>query len=101
MVATPVSDRAGRPGGLLVINLDLTRLLGQLQLDLPKAYQLYMANRWGDFLVHPDPAQTFGFDKGRRVLMQDSFAATASLFERKVGSWRSAAWINPNSRRTR
>lgn len=86
MVATPVSDRAGRPGGLLVINLDLTRLLSQLQLDLPKAYQLYMANRWGDFLVHPDPAQTFGFDKGRRILMQDSFAPTRQLFERKVGS---------------
>ncbi|BBF86536.1 diguanylate cyclase [Aquitalea magnusonii] len=86
MVATPLSRRDGRPGGLLVINLDLTRLLSQLQLDLPKDYQLYMANRWGDFLVHPDPTQTFGFDKGRRILMQDSFAPTHLLFERKAGS---------------
>ena len=83
MVATPLPRSDGQPGGLLVINLDLERLLGQLRSDLPKDYQLYLANRWGDFLVHPDPAQTFGFDKGRRVLMQDSFAATKALFERK------------------
>ena len=83
MVATPLPRSDGQPGGLLVINLDLERLLGQLRSDLPKDYQLYLANRWGDFLVHPDQAQTFGFDKGRRVLMQDSFAATKALFERK------------------
>ncbi|NWK78693.1 GGDEF domain-containing protein [Aquitalea sp. LB_tupeE] len=83
MVATPLPRSDGQPGGLLVINLDLERLLGQLRRDLPKDYQLYLANRWGDFLVHPDLAQTFGFDKGRRVLMQDSFAATKALFERK------------------
>ena len=83
MVATPLPRSDGQPGGLLVINLDLERLLGQLRADLPRDYQLYLANRWGDFLVHPDPAQTFGFDKGRRVLMQDSFAATKALFERK------------------
>ena len=84
MVATPLPRSDGQPGGLLVINLDLERLLGQLRADLPRNYQLYLANRWGDFLVHPDPAQTFGFDKGRRVLMQDSFAATKPLFERKL-----------------
>jgi hypothetical protein len=37
MVATPLPRSAGQPGGLLVINLDLERLLGQLRADLPKA----------------------------------------------------------------
>jgi GGDEF domain-containing protein len=63
---------------------------------LPKDYQLYLANRWGDFLVHPDPAQTFGFDKGRRVLMQDSFAATKPCSNASKTSWRSAAWTTRN-----
>lgn len=31
--------------------------------------------------MHPDPAQAFGFDRGRRVLMQDSFPATRTLFD--------------------
>ncbi|WP_199053111.1 diguanylate cyclase domain-containing protein [Aquitalea sp. ASV15] len=86
MVATPLPRSDGQPGGLLVINLDLERLLGQLRADLPKGYQLYIANRWGDFLVHPDTAQTFGFEQGRRILMQDSFAATQPLFERKLNN---------------
>jgi diguanylate cyclase (GGDEF)-like protein len=48
---------------------------------LPSDYQVYLANEWGDFLVHPDASKTFGFDRGRRVFMQDSFSATRPLFE--------------------
>jgi diguanylate cyclase (GGDEF)-like protein len=54
------------------------------QADLPADYQVYLANEWGDFLVHPDPSLTFGFDKGRRVFMQESFAATKPLFEQST-----------------
>lgn len=31
--------------------------------------------------MHPDPSQAFGFDRGRRVLMQERFAATRALFD--------------------
>ncbi|MBV8679620.1 MAG: diguanylate cyclase [Aquitalea sp.] len=82
MVATPLPRHDGRPGALLVVNIDLAHLLTKPLADLPAGYQLYVANRWGDFLVHPDVSQTFGFDKGRRILMQDSFPATRPLFER-------------------
>lgn len=84
-VATPVQAANGKVVGVVVINADLPRLLRAVQADLPQRYQLYMANEYGDFLVHPDPAQTFGFDKGRRVFMQDSFGATRELFERDRG----------------
>jgi diguanylate cyclase (GGDEF)-like protein len=56
-------------------------MLKRLQSDLPSDYQIYLANEWGDFLVHPDASKTFGFDRGRRVLMQDSFSMTKPLFE--------------------
>ncbi|MDR6391193.1 diguanylate cyclase [Paraburkholderia phenoliruptrix] len=82
-IGTPVADAQGAVVGVVVIDVNLTDLLKRLQSDLPSDYQVYLANEWGDFLVHPDPDKTFGFDVGRRVLMQDSFAVTRPLFDQK------------------
>ncbi|RDK03144.1 diguanylate cyclase domain-containing protein [Paraburkholderia lacunae] len=80
-LGTPVANERGAVVGAVVLDIDLAGLLKRLQSDLPRNYQVYLANEWGDFLVHPDASKTFGFDKGRRFLMQDSFAATRPLFE--------------------
>ncbi|MBJ9590866.1 GGDEF domain-containing protein [Burkholderia seminalis] len=80
-VGTPVVDMSGRTVGALVVDVELSRVFDRLERDLPEDYAVYLANEWGDFLVHPDPAQTFGFDRGRRVLMQDRFTATRALFD--------------------
>lgn len=77
--ATPVTDNQGRALGVIVINLDLNGTFATLANDLPAPFQLYLANQDGDFLIHPDPAQAFGFDRGQRVLMQEEFPATAAL----------------------
>jgi len=81
-LATPVATADGSVVGVVVIDVDLASLLKFLQVDIPGNYQVYLANEWGDLLIDPDPTQTFGFDKGRRILMQDSFAATRPLFEK-------------------
>ena len=70
--------------GLVVINLDITRFFHQLMLDLPPDFHVYLANQTGDVLIHPDESKTFGFDKGRRVLIQDEFPATRDLLERRT-----------------
>ncbi|MGC3026078.1 diguanylate cyclase domain-containing protein [Burkholderia sp. DN3021] len=80
-VGTPVVDTSGQTVGALVVDVELPRLVDRLERDLPEDYAVYLANEWGDFLVHPDPAQTFGFDRGLRVLMQDRFAVTRALFD--------------------
>ncbi|RQV07238.1 diguanylate cyclase [Burkholderia cenocepacia] len=80
-VGTPVVDASGQTVGALVVDVELSRVFDRLERDLPDDYAVYLANEWGDFLVHPDPAQTFGFDRGRRVLMQDRFAVTHALFD--------------------
>ncbi|CAB3776777.1 hypothetical protein LMG28614_00282 [Paraburkholderia ultramafica] len=80
-LGTPVGDANGTVVGVVVIDIDLAGMLKRLQSDLPSDYQVYLANEWGDFLVHPDVSKTFGFDRGRRVLMQDSFSVTKPLFE--------------------
>lgn len=78
-VATPVTDADGAALGLIVINIDLDSMFARLQADLPKAYKLYLTNHWGDYLIHPDPAMAFGFERGRRELIQDGFAPVGAL----------------------
>ncbi|HZZ11922.1 MAG TPA: diguanylate cyclase [Paraburkholderia sp.] len=80
-LGTPVANANGAVVGVIIIDIDLSGLLQRLQSDLPSDYQVYLTNEWGDFLVHPDASKTFGFDKGRRVLIQDSFPATKPLFD--------------------
>ncbi|CAM2153754.1 Sensor domain-containing diguanylate cyclase [Pararobbsia alpina] len=80
-VGAPVFDAGGQPVGAIVIDVDLGGLLALLKTDLPSDYKVYLTNEWGDFLIHPDATQTFGFDKGRRVFIQDTFASTHALFD--------------------
>lgn len=85
-VATPVLGGDGKVRGLIVINLDLNSLFARLKVDLPNAYQVYLSNHWGDYLIHPDPAVAFGFDAGRRVLIQEFFEPVSSLINGKSAS---------------
>lgn len=85
-VATPVVADTGKVLGLIVINIDLNGLFGVLKADLPSAYNLYLTNESGDFLIHPDPAQTFGFEQGRRILVQDSFEPVSAVVQGKSPS---------------
>ena len=80
-IGAPIIDPNGEKVGVLVIDVDLTQVFQRLGRDLQSDYGIYLANEWGDFLMHPDPSQTFGFERGRRVLMQTSFPATRPLFD--------------------
>ncbi|MES2018744.1 MAG: diguanylate cyclase [Pseudomonadota bacterium] len=78
-VATPLAGADGVVVALVVINIDLAGMFRHLQADMPKAYQLYLSNHWGDYLIHPDASMTFGFERGRREFIQDGFAPVAEL----------------------
>lgn len=81
LLAMPVINTQGLTLGLVVINVDLNRIFDLLKLDLPKEFELYLANTTGDYLIHPDPSKAFGFDRGRRVLIQDDFSETRTLLD--------------------
>lgn len=85
-VATPVLGGDGKMLGLIVINLDLKGLFVRLKSDLPNAYGLYLSNHWGDYLIHPNPAEAFGFDQGRRIFIQEFFQPVAALISGKSAS---------------
>jgi diguanylate cyclase (GGDEF)-like protein len=80
-VVTPVVADDGRLLGLIVINIDLNGLFDFLKASLPNSYQVYLSNQSGDFLVNPDPSQTFGFDQGHRILVQDAFQPVLALIQ--------------------
>ena len=77
-VATPVVV-VGEALAVMVINVDLNKIFAQLKADLPGEYQLYLTNQAGDYLIHPDSSKTFGFDYGRRFLIQDTFKEVATI----------------------
>lgn len=83
-VATPLKGPDGKPMGVIVINVDLHRLFDSLKTELSSDFQLYLTNQLGDFLIHPDPAKTFGFDRGRRILVQDEFKSVEPVVEAKA-----------------
>ncbi|MDP2371156.1 diguanylate cyclase domain-containing protein [Rhodoferax sp.] len=95
-VAAPVFTDQDRARAVVVINIDLYRMFARLKADLPASYQVYLANQWGDYLVHPDATQTFGFDQGRRVLVQEAFEPVSTLITgtstHVVAGVQSSAW---------
>ena len=79
-MASPVVQ-GGQVQGVVVVRVAAEPFLRNFDAALPTPYGFYLSNRWGDFLVHPDASQTFGFDRGQRILIQDSFAPVAALVE--------------------
>jgi diguanylate cyclase len=81
ILSSPIANRAdpSQPRDVMVLNIGLNQLFQQLKNDLPAHYQVFLSNAEGDILVHPDARQTFGFERGRRILLQDSFPPVAAL----------------------
>lgn len=79
-VASPVVQ-AGQVRGVVVVRVAAEPFLRNFNAALPTPYGFFLSNRWGDFLVHPDATQTFGFDRGQRILIQESFAQVAALID--------------------
>ncbi len=93
--ASPVGDAAGHAMGVIAINLDLNNAFASMAADLPKSFSLFLANQQGDFLIHPEMSQTFGFDRGQSILLQNEFPAATALVEGKT----SEAWIEARTGR--
>ncbi len=85
--AVPVFNMAspvvlgGQLRGVVVVRVAAAPFLHNFNAALPTPYGFYLSNRWGDFLVHPDATQTFGFDRGQRILIQESFPQVAALVD--------------------
>ncbi len=77
-VSMPIHDEAGVVRGLVVVNIDVERSYQQLSADLPPNLTFMLGNQEGDYLIHPEPAKAFAFDRGQRARVQDDFPAAAA-----------------------
>ena len=85
-IAAPVQASDGTTFGIVVINVDLNSMFNMMRSDIPTDLKVLLTNRNGDYLVHPDASRTFGFDQGRRVLIQDEMEATKRILEGQENS---------------
>jgi len=76
----------GRTLGVVALQVAARPFFQNVTANLPGGFQLYMSNRWGDWLMHPDASQTFGFDRGQRVFMQDTFPEAQGLVSGRIQS---------------
>jgi len=68
--ATPVFAPDGDLFGVVVINMNIGPAIDAISADAMPGVRGYLANANGDYLSHPDPSRTFGFDLGKRYTLQ-------------------------------
>ena len=73
--------QGGQLVGVIVIRVTADAFFSNLSAGLPAPYGFYLLNRWGDFLVHSDRSQTYGFDRGQRILAQDSLPPVGQIIQ--------------------
>jgi signal transduction histidine kinase len=83
-VALPVHTRVGDPFGIVILNVDFLPFVEELFPARVGRYTYYLTNALGDYLLHPDPTHTFGFDLGVRYRAQDEFPGLAPLYDSKA-----------------
>ncbi len=63
----------GQLFGMVVINVDVGEILDGIEAGTPREVSAYLMNDQGDYLIHPNPDHSFGFDLGHRHRWQDDF----------------------------
>lgn len=81
VLSMPVHDTDGSLWGVVVINVDLEAVFSGLSGELPAGFDLLLTNTEGDYLVHPLAHKTFGFERGRRMLLQDDVPQAQALVD--------------------
>jgi PAS domain S-box-containing protein len=83
----------GKPFGIVVINVDMRPAFDRVRSSVRAGGQIYVVNKRGDYLVHPDPVREFGSQLGAPTDWLADFPALASSLDAKE----SVAHIVPDS----
>lgn len=81
ILSMPVHDSDGTLLGVAVINVDVQAVFSGLGGELPPGFDLLLTNTEGDYLVHPQAHKTFGFERGRRMLLQEDVPQAQTLVD--------------------
>ena len=64
-VATPIFASDGKPFGIFMVNVDMRRAFDRVRSSAWPGETIYVVNRSGDYLIHPDRSREFGALLGR------------------------------------
>ncbi len=80
--ALPIHTPGGELFGLVIINMDFLAALNTVidEHRYGDKLRFYVTNDQGDYLIHPDPARTFGFEQGEPQQLQRDYPQLAALF---------------------
>jgi PAS domain S-box-containing protein len=88
-VATPIFASDGKPFGIFMINVDMRRAFDRVRSSVWPGETIYVVNRQGDYLIHPDRSREFGALLGRPNDWKADFPHLAS----QAGATKSSADI--------
>jgi PAS domain S-box-containing protein len=91
-VAAPVFAPDGKAAGIVIINLDMRPAFDRVRTSGRQGESIYVVNKHGDYLVHPDRGREFGWQLGAHANWQSDFPDLAS----SVGSLQGVARIVPD-----
>jgi PAS domain S-box-containing protein len=91
-IATPVFADDGKPFGIFMINVDMRRAFDRVRSSAWPGETIYVVNRQGDYLVHPDRSREFGALLGKPNDWKVDFPHLAS----QAGATRGIADIVPD-----
>jgi PAS domain S-box-containing protein len=85
-VATPIFTNEGEPFGIFLINVDLRRAFDRVRSAVWPGETIYVVNRTGDYLVHPDRSREFGAVLGKPTNWKADFPELAQQAGARQGS---------------
>ena len=91
-VATTIFADDGKPFGIFMINLDMRRAFDRVRSSVPPGETIYVVNRRGDYLIHPDRSREFGWLLGKPNDWKADFPHLAP----QVGATQGSADIVPD-----
>jgi PAS domain S-box-containing protein len=91
-IATPIFADDGKLFGLFMINVDMRRAFDRIRSSIWPGETIYVVNRQGDYLIHPDRSREFGSVLGKPTDWKVDFPHLAS----QAGATQSSADIVPD-----
>ncbi|WP_345420528.1 ATP-binding protein [Halioxenophilus aromaticivorans] len=70
----PIYDEAQNIFGMIVINVDASIMLKQIEQSVPQELVLYLTNDVGGFLIHPDRNKAFEYEFDKSATWDSEFA---------------------------
>ena len=91
-IATPIFADDGKLFGLFMINVDMRRAFDRIRSSMWPGETVYVVNRRGDYLIHPDRSREFGSVLGKPTDWKADFPHLAS----QAGATQGSADIIPD-----